>query len=128
MANVASPQCKENLRASDDPQVGRHAGQSPCRRQSTGEPLESVAALKRKREDGQSSREERLKEWLHGLDDGGGMLLQYYDILSTEFEADLAQIAAVKNAPPSGNEPPRSLLDMVDPIFWEIVQVRKMGH
>ena len=56
------------------------------------------------------------------LDDGVGTMMQYYEILSQEFEADLAQIAAVKNAP-GGDKPLRSLLDAVDPIFWEIVQV-----
>merc|ERR1712232_1245548 len=88
-------------------------------------PMDRVSELKRQREEGMSEREERLHEWLKGLDDGVGSMLQYHDVLAAEFEADLTQIAAVRNE--RSNRGP-GLMNTVDPIFWEIVNVQKMGH
>jgi len=128
VARVATPQVAtsqwDNSQIHEDPQLVQGSGSHTC--QNAGEPPESLATLKRKREEGKSGREDQLRDWLVGLD-GTGMMLQYYDVLASEFEADLTQIAAVKNAP-TGEEPPRSLIDNIDPIFWEIVQIRKMGH
>jgi len=64
---------------------------------------------------------------LEGLDDGAGALLQYYDILEAEFDADLSMIAAAKVPQPDGGEK-RGVLSVVDPSFWETVKVQKTGH
>jgi len=66
-----------------------------------------------------------LKAWLCSLDGGAGLMLQYYEILAAEFDADLAQIVAVRHDSRKGQQ---GLLGMVDPVFWDIVKVRKMGH
>jgi len=86
---------------------------------------ESVEELKRKRQEGQTEREQKLKDWLLGLDDGAGVLMPYFDALCAEFDADLTQIAAVKGDDSDGT---KGLLGEVDPIFWEAVKVPKMGH
>jgi len=86
---------------------------------------ESVEDLKRKRHDGQTEREQKLKDWLLGLDDGSGVLMQYFDVLRDEFDADLTQIAAVKGDDGNGT---KGLMGAVDPIFWETVKVPKLGH
>lgn len=59
------------------------------------------------------------------LDNGQGQLLQYYDVLAREFDADLTMIAAVKV---EGGERRGGLIGCVDPSFWETVKVSKMGH
>jgi len=85
----------------------------------------SLEDLKRKRQEGQTEREQELKDWLLGLDDGAGVLMQYFDVLRDEFDADLSQIAAVKGDDANGT---KGLFGVVDPIFWEAVKVPKMGH
>eukprot|EP00929_Paragymnodinium_shiwhaense_P007367 TRINITY_DN11126_c0_g1_i2.p1 TRINITY_DN11126_c0_g1~~TRINITY_DN11126_c0_g1_i2.p1 ORF type:complete len:2684 (+),score=826.66 TRINITY_DN11126_c0_g1_i2:133-8184(+) len=69
-------------------------------------------------------RSKRLQEWLEGLDDGQGAMVQYFDILMAEFDGDLAQIAAAK----AEAGPQQGLLATVDPSFWETVKVSKAGH
>jgi len=80
--------------------------------------------LKRQRSGGQPEREAKLIAWLKRLDDGAGTMLQYFDRLAAEFDADLTQVAAVKNESDNGE----GLLGIVDPLFWETIQVHKMGH
>lgn len=70
------------------------------------------------------TRAAELREWLNSLDDGAGAMQQYFDTLATEFDADLAQIAAAKV---EGGEK-RGILGAVDPSFWETVRVVKTGH
>mmetsp|Transcript_156746 Transcript_156746/g.300635 ORF Transcript_156746/g.300635 Transcript_156746/m.300635 type:complete len:1829 (-) Transcript_156746:72-5558(-) len=85
----------------------------------------AAGAAKRTRQDNQRATE--LRAWLEGLDDGAGALLQYYDILEAEFDADLSMIAAAKVPQPDGGEK-RGVLSVVDPSFWETVKVQKTGH
>jgi len=85
---------------------------------------EVVAELKRKREEGRGEREAKFREWLINLDDGVGAMLQYEEVLIAEFDADLTQLAAVKRDADAAE----GLLGFVDPIFWEIVCMRKLGH
>jgi len=70
------------------------------------------------------TRAGELRAWLESLDDGAGAMLQYFDVLASEFDADLAQIAAAKV---EGGER-RGILGAVDPSFWETVRVAKTGH
>lgn len=62
-----------------------------------------------------------LKRWLMSLDDGVGAFMQYYEVLETEFDADLVQIASAKVEGGTG-------LKAVDPSFWDTVKVQKVGH
>merc|ERR1712039_744786 len=123
LARVATPQRQKSWHQSSTVAMQERNEACSIAGSNVG-PLEAVAQLKRRREEGKSERNARLKEWLGSLDDGAGCMLQYYDILVTEFDADLAQIAAVKCDNSSG----QGLLSLVDPIFWEIVKVHKMGH
>lgn len=72
----------------------------------------------------ESARAAELLAWLEGLDDGAGAMLQYFDVLSAEFDADLAQIAAAKV---EGGEK-NGVMGVVDQSFWDTVQVEKTGH
>lgn len=85
-------------------------------------PAPSLAGSRRPRVGGEQSDE--LRTWLEGLDDGAGAMLQYYDVLASEFDADLAQIAAAKV---EGGET-SGILGVVDPSFWQTVHVAKAGH
>lgn len=51
-------------------------------------------------------------------------MLQYFDILAEQFDADLAQIAAAKVTDGKVDR----ILDVVDPSFWDTVKVTKAGH
>jgi len=130
VASVATPQVATSQGDRCYSQVNddqHHERISPSRSHpSTRESLESAADFRRNHEDIVSERHDELREWLLGLDEGTGVMMQYFDVLVTEFE-DMTQIAAVKN-PSDGDEAPRSLIDLVDPSFWDAVQVRKMGH
>merc|ERR1740121_1905840 len=68
--------------------------------------------------------EDCCRRWLLGLDKGEGALLQYFDKLQAEFDGDLVQVAAVRRDVTDG----QSAIDAVDPIFWEVIGVKKMGH
>jgi len=89
---------------------------------SRGPTPTSTGGVKRPRID--SARAAELHAWLEGLDDGAGAMLQYFDVLSAEFDADLAQISAAKV---EGGEK-QGILGVVDPSFWETVRVEKTGH
>jgi len=117
------------------PPPPRPRGSAGMTRQPGGEPLSpaapsrsrgptptSTGGVKRPRID--SARAAELHAWLEGLDDGAGAMLQYFDVLSAEFDADLAQIAAAKV---EGGEK-QGILGVVDPSFWETVRVEKTGH
>jgi len=69
-------------------------------------------------------QEETLYNWLEGLDNKRGALLQYFDVMRREFDADFSQILAVKLETPTGP----GVLDAIDPMFWEVVQAKSMGH
>mmetsp|Transcript_47639 Transcript_47639/g.153191 ORF Transcript_47639/g.153191 Transcript_47639/m.153191 type:complete len:1994 (-) Transcript_47639:80-6061(-) len=86
--------------------------------------LDTSEQLRRRREETTGERQAALREWLLALDKGAGTMLQYFDILCTEFDGDLAQIAATKIE----GRPEQGFLGQVDPCFWEVVNVRKMGH
>merc|ERR1712083_650178 len=74
--------------------------------------------LRRRREESSSERDDELKQWLESLDDGQGILIQYFDTLRVEFDSDLTQIAAVKK---NNYDMKKGILGVVDPIFWEAV-------
>jgi hypothetical protein len=124
-----------NAQSSTVPESSQQQGvrpvATPLRHEGAGDQAsqqannESVEDLKRKRHEGQMEREQKLMDWLLGLDDGAGALKPYFDVLRTEFDADLTQIAAVKGDNADGT---KGLLGAVDPIFWEAVKVPKMGH
>lgn len=87
-------------------------------------PAVSLEQVLRLREQTAVDREDKLREWLLGLDKGIGNMLQYFDALCAEFDGDLAQIAAVKVE----GRPEKGLLGQVDPCFWDVVKVHKTGH
>eukprot|EP00812_Abedinium_dasypus_P014480 NODE_8008_length_406_cov_189.888889.p4 GENE.NODE_8008_length_406_cov_189.888889~~NODE_8008_length_406_cov_189.888889.p4 ORF type:complete len:87 (+),score=39.04 NODE_8008_length_406_cov_189.888889:3-263(+) len=72
----------------------------------------------------EDARSAELRNWLSSLDDGAGAMLQYFDVLAAEFDADLAQIAAARV---EGGER-RGILGVVDPSFFDTVRVEKTGH
>ena len=61
--------------------------------------------------------------WLNSAGSGRGELLCYLQAIKSEFD-DLVQLAAVWRGTTRNN----SILRGVDPVFWEIVQIRKTGH
>lgn len=65
-----------------------------------------------------------LMRWLESLDDGAGAMLQYFEVLETEFDGDLQQIAAAKVDAAEN----AGVLGAVDPAFWDTVRVSKVGH
>eukprot|EP00930_Biecheleria_cincta_P057525 TRINITY_DN4344_c1_g1_i2.p1 TRINITY_DN4344_c1_g1~~TRINITY_DN4344_c1_g1_i2.p1 ORF type:complete len:2150 (+),score=554.56 TRINITY_DN4344_c1_g1_i2:469-6450(+) len=73
---------------------------------------------------GSGERDNELKSWLRSLDQGAGTMLQYYDVLAAEFDSDLQQIAAAK----IDGDPSVGIMGTVDPTFWEVVKVTKVGH
>eukprot|EP00927_Polykrikos_kofoidii_P010886 TRINITY_DN14595_c0_g1_i2.p1 TRINITY_DN14595_c0_g1~~TRINITY_DN14595_c0_g1_i2.p1 ORF type:complete len:2124 (+),score=411.43 TRINITY_DN14595_c0_g1_i2:108-6374(+) len=84
----------------------------------------SSTALGSKRPRYDVARASELRSWLQGLDDGAGAMVQYFDVLANEFDADLAQIAAAKVD--GGDQ--GGILGVVDPSFWDTVRVTKAGH
>lgn len=66
-----------------------------------------------------------MRQWLVGLDDGAGAMLQYFDVLAAEFDCDLSQIAEVKV---QSVDEKVGVLDNVDPSFWGTVKVAKAAH
>ena len=65
-----------------------------------------------------------MYEWLQGLDNGRGAMLQYFEVTKTEFESDFSQIAASRLPEPIS---PGSV-GRKDPSFWEAAGVRSVGH
>jgi len=68
--------------------------------------------------------EEGMCKWLTNLDGGQGALLQYLDPIKTEFDADFAQIRAAKLARPIAP----GALGHIDPLFFEVLGVKSVGH
>jgi len=71
-----------------------------------------------------SPRAQKLHDWLLNLDDGAGAMLQYFDVLVAEFDSDITQIKAVK----IGGDEANGILGVVDPSFWNVGRVAKLGH
>lgn len=69
-----------------------------------------------------------LHAWLMSLDDGGGAMLNYFDVLNVEFDGDLDQIAAAKVHNPGQMFTNMGWISSVDPSFWEVVGVQQVGH
>jgi hypothetical protein len=63
-------------------------------------------------------------EWLNGLDNGGGALLQYYEVIKREFGSDFTELATMLI--PGARGP--SALSAIEPSFWQICGVRQTGH
>jgi len=72
---------------------------------------------------GADSGQGPLWNWLNGLDEGAGQLLCYHDTLLSEFDSDLAQVAAAKV---EGEH--IDVLDYVDPSFWETLSIESDSH
>ena len=71
-----------------------------------------------------SSKAEELMRWLMSLDKTGG-LVQYFDVLCVEFDADVKKnISCVRMS----DDPKRPVLEAVDPVFFEIINCKKLGH
>mmetsp|Transcript_93712 Transcript_93712/g.180263 ORF Transcript_93712/g.180263 Transcript_93712/m.180263 type:complete len:422 (-) Transcript_93712:44-1309(-) len=64
-----------------------------------------------------------LKKWLCGLDSGQGRFLQYLQPLQREF-GDLQQLAAAVNPETTV----RSVTQAVDPMVFEVLGVKSLGH
>lgn len=109
-------------KAASRPTAAVAPSQAACRKPEAQGATPSAASLKRPRVD--EARAAELRAWLEGLDDGAGAMVQYFDVLAGEFDADLAQIAAAKV---EGGER-QGILGVVDPAFWDTVRVEKTGH
>ena len=72
-----------------------------------------------------SSKAEELMRWLMSLDKAGG-LVQYFDVLCVEFDADVKK--NISCARMSDYDPKRSVLEAVDPAFFDIINCKKLGH
>eukprot|EP00929_Paragymnodinium_shiwhaense_P096892 TRINITY_DN5862_c0_g1_i1.p1 TRINITY_DN5862_c0_g1~~TRINITY_DN5862_c0_g1_i1.p1 ORF type:complete len:1591 (-),score=528.65 TRINITY_DN5862_c0_g1_i1:209-4981(-) len=72
----------------------------------------------------QTPEEQKVYDWLLGLDNGGGKMAQYFDVLKREFDADFSQIAAARLSEPIC----AGILGKIDPSFWEVVGVNSTGH
>eukprot|EP00927_Polykrikos_kofoidii_P057640 TRINITY_DN5179_c0_g1_i2.p1 TRINITY_DN5179_c0_g1~~TRINITY_DN5179_c0_g1_i2.p1 ORF type:complete len:1063 (+),score=265.08 TRINITY_DN5179_c0_g1_i2:46-3234(+) len=72
----------------------------------------------------QNENEEKVWDWLNGLDNGRGALLQYFDVLRNEFDADFSQIGAARLPSPTSS----GILQALDPSFFEVVGVASTGH
>jgi len=70
------------------------------------------------------TRDEALRDWLMRLDNGKGALLQYFEVLQHEFDADFGQLAAARLEEPSGP----SVTDTIDPNFWDTCGIKQTGH
>eukprot|EP00747_Dinoflagellata_sp_TGD_P180767 gnl/TRDRNA2_/TRDRNA2_33794_c0_seq1.p1 gnl/TRDRNA2_/TRDRNA2_33794_c0~~gnl/TRDRNA2_/TRDRNA2_33794_c0_seq1.p1 ORF type:complete len:715 (+),score=92.32 gnl/TRDRNA2_/TRDRNA2_33794_c0_seq1:35-2146(+) len=69
-------------------------------------------------------KEKVLWEWLSSLDRGVGALLQYFEVIRQEFEADFTQIAAARLPEPISP----GTIGSIDPTFFEVVGVKPLGH
>lgn len=69
-------------------------------------------------------RTSALRAWLEGLDAGVGAMLQYFDVLDTEFGADMARIASMC----IGSREDGDVICAVDPAFWLVVRPARAGH
>ena len=67
--------------------------------------------------------ETTIRSWLTALDDGRGELIQYLGAITDDFD-NLRQLSCVWCGCRCGD----SIVHGVDPIFWEVVRVTKLGH
>merc|ERR1712187_794644 len=72
----------------------------------------------------QSAKEIKVHGWLRSLDNGRGVLLEYFPVLRDEFDADLSQIAMVRLSTPRS----AGIVGYVNPAFWERCGVQTTGH
>jgi len=120
-ASTGSAAMPSSFRDRAPPGRGREMPAAPSRSRPVGAPSTAVGAKRPRIDD---ARAAELREWLEGLDDGAGAMIQYFDVLAAEFDADLAMIAAAKV---DGGEQ-HGILGAVDPSFWDTVRVVKAGH
>lgn len=73
--------------------------------------------------DALEERKEALREWLQSLDDGKGIMLQYFDALVAHFDADFIMIAAALTVPERAGR-----VESIDHAFWDDIAVVKAGH
>jgi hypothetical protein len=71
-----------------------------------------------------NARHEAMRDWLRSLDDGRGAMMEYFESIEREFDADLDQILALKLEQPVN----AGQLGTVDPILWEACGVNRVGH
>merc|ERR1712232_1044751 len=72
----------------------------------------------------QTEEEKPVWNWLKNLDHGRGALLEYFDVIRREFDADFAQIAAARLPTPISP----GTLGSIDPSFFEVLGVTSAGH
>jgi len=68
--------------------------------------------------------EQRVWEWLESLDGGRGSMLQYFEAVKNEFDADFSQLAAARLAQPIA----AGTLGCIEPSFFEVLDVKSVGH
>ena len=71
-----------------------------------------------------SEKEQAMWDWLKSLDHGRGALLDYFEKLRDEFDADFSHVLAAKLPVPlkSGS------LGAIDPAFFAALRVRTFWH
>jgi len=74
----------------------------------------------------EQNRFDKLLKWLKGLDNGKGAMIRFFDPLVSEFDGDLMQIAAAMKD--SGEKSRCSLVETVDPMFWDVLGVETIGQ
>ncbi len=73
----------------------------------------------------QSRADEALREWLRQLDNGMGVMVQYFDAIKREFDA-LATLSVVILDEPVENK--KGVVGTIDPSFWDACDVKPWGH
>jgi len=68
--------------------------------------------------------EQGVWDWLEGLDNGRGSLLQYFGAIKREFDADFNMITAAKLPTPFTP----GTLGSIDPSFFEALGCKPVGH
>lgn len=121
---VATPQRNSKRRAEEQE---ADDGDREAREALEAAQARAQASTKRRYEELKADREQQFRDWLMNLDGGAGAMMQYFDRLATEFDADLTQIKACR-VPQDGEGKEDARLDTIDPILWEIVGIKKLGH
>jgi len=100
----------------------QRASTPPLASEPDEEPVPRPKRCPRQASDFESDDQKKLYHWLLNLDNGLGGLLEYFELLVNEFDADLKQLAALKTGKKGG------ILESVEPAFWDLVRVSKAGH
>lgn len=69
-------------------------------------------------------REDQMRDWLRGLDNGKGNMLRYFDAIKAEFDSDFMQLCELKLPDPVSP----GIIGKINPLFWDVCGVRPAGH